>query len=277
MLTRTPGNQTAVASGTAGTPAPSATAIGPQGDSGTFFRLASDWGSAYPGQQINYTLVVRNTQPVSATGANDLRQLNLVSSLPNNLEVLGARADRGGNPVVSGQVVSYSLALLPPGQGVELTIATRIKAGVAAGTLLVTQGQLRYEGLTQPIFSNIVTVQVVGTLQPTSITTPTATLGAYPPPAGSATPAPTAGGTATTVVTTGPTTGRTATSVASSAPTSSGSARPTLTPTAVPVSEPQPPTPLPETNTGVPILGILLFGMTMLTRTWRLHRARERI
>ncbi|HMQ35226.1 MAG TPA: hypothetical protein PKD53_31195, partial [Chloroflexaceae bacterium] len=41
--------------------------------------------------------------------------------------------------------------------------------------------------------------------------------------------------------------------------------------------QPGPPAPLPETTAGVPLLGILLGGMTLLTRTWRLHRAKERI
>jgi hypothetical protein len=35
--------------------------------------------------------------------------------------------------------------------------------------------------------------------------------------------------------------------------------------------------PLPNTSAGIPFLGVLLLGATLLTRTIRLHRARERI
>ncbi len=251
-----------------GTVAPTGTA-GPAATSDIFFRLASDWGSAYPGQQVNFTLAVRNTRPPAADGANTLRNVTVRSALPANLEVLGARADRGADPTVSGNNVSYSIGQLQPGEGAEITIATRIKPDVTVGTLIVTQGQLVYDGLApQPAFSNIVTVQVVGNVQaPTSVPTvptvvaqaATATSGAYPPPS-----SPTAGRTATT----GPT--------ASVAPSATTAATASPVPTRTP-APPPPPTPLPETSTGVPLLGIMLLGGTLLTRTVRLHRAKNRI
>jgi hypothetical protein len=35
--------------------------------------------------------------------------------------------------------------------------------------------------------------------------------------------------------------------------------------------------PLPATSTGVPLAGLVLLGLTMVVRTVRLHRARERV
>ncbi|NTU79564.1 MAG: hypothetical protein HGA45_09200 [Chloroflexales bacterium] len=238
-----------------------------------FFRLASDWGSVYPGQQINFTLAVRNTRPPAAGGANDVRNLSVRSVLPDNLEVLGTDADRGQDPARNGNEVSYSLPLLQPGEGVEILIASRVKPSVTPGTILVTQGQLTYDGLSQGLFSNIVTVQVVGNAQQTAAPR-TATVGiaatsgtAYPAPATSTATAGVATATAT-IRPTGPTT--------TAVPTS---AQPTVAPSVTPfVYQPQPPpAPLPNTEAGVPFIGILLLGMTLLTRTWRLHRAKERI
>src|SRR5262249_16147676 len=71
------------------------------GDTNVFFRIASDWGSAYPEQAVRYTLVLSNKRPVNADGSNDLRDVIITSSLPANLEVLGAQADRGGDPTVA--------------------------------------------------------------------------------------------------------------------------------------------------------------------------------
>ncbi|MCX7792154.1 MAG: hypothetical protein N2378_16085 [Chloroflexaceae bacterium] len=224
-----------------------------------FFRLASDWGSAYPGQQVNYTLVVRNTRPPAADGANTLRNVTVRSALPANLEVLGARADRGVDPTVSGNDVNYTLDQLQPGEGVEITIPTRIRPDVTAGTLIVVQGQLSYNGLSPaPLFSNIVSVQVVGAAQPPTAPIAqqvTPTTAPYPPPR-----SPTVART----VTAGPT--------ATSAPTATP--LPTIATVAPP---PPPPAPLPETSAGVPLLGFMLLGGTLLTRTIRLHRARSRL
>jgi len=224
-----------------------------------FFRLASDWGSAYPGQQVNFTLVVRNTRPPVADGSSTLRNITVRSTLPTNLEVLGARADRGVDPTVSGNDVTYTLDQLQPGEGVEITIPTRIRPDVTAGTLIVVQGQLFYAGLAPaPLFSNIVSVQVVGAAQPPTApiaqqVTPTAA--PYPPPR-----SPTAARTATS----GPT--------ATSAPTATPLPTIALAPPPAP-----PPAPLPETSAGVPLLGVMLLGGTLLTRTIRLHRARSRL
>ncbi|NNJ10717.1 hypothetical protein EKD04_010285 [Chloroflexales bacterium ZM16-3] len=225
-----------------------------------FFRIGSDWGSAYPGQEVNFTLVIRNTRAADSNGANNLRNVSLLSVLPNNLQVLGAKADRSADPTVAGNEVRYVIDQLAPGEGAEVTISSKIKGDVNAGTLLVAQGQLQYEGVSSPIFSNIVSVLVVGAAQGQPTTTATAT----------ATPSPVATATATSTVSGG----------------LLGSAQdptPTLTPTIAPTdvagaaAPTQAQVPLPETSGGVPVSGVLLMGMTLLLRTWRLHRARERI
>ncbi|PDW01964.1 hypothetical protein CJ255_16445 [Candidatus Viridilinea mediisalina] len=262
-----------------------------------FFRMASDWGSAYPGQQVNYTLVLRNTHGGAASGSLSgqkvfflpvadnavlvsqvsqdatMRNLALRVVMPDNLEVLDARADRGADPSLNGQEIVQRLEQLAPGEGVELTIATRIRPNVAAGTLLVAQGQLLYDGLAQALFSNIVSVQVVGSLQPTVGQLVTGVPATDPSPTATA---------ATAVATESPEpTDTVAEPVAAGAsPTPTTATVTATTATAEPVAaagEPPTAAPLPDTRTGVPFLGILLLGMTLFTRTWRLHRARERI
>jgi hypothetical protein len=266
---------------TTGTTSASATST-PRGSTGfagneeLFFRLASDWGSAFPGQEVQFTFVLRNLRPSAADGANDLKNVNLQSILPTNLTIKGANADQGADPTVAGNNVEYRLDALRPGESREITILTEIKAGIAAGTQIVTQGQLRYDGLAQPLFSNIVSVLVVGNAPTGTTTASTATTTTNP--SGTAgvptsTSAPYPIGSATAAVPTN-------TSVAPTA--TRGSGQPTLVPT-----QPAQPTvaggtggstaPLPTTSTGVPLAGVLLLGMTLITRTWRLHRSRERV
>jgi uncharacterized repeat protein (TIGR01451 family) len=248
---------------------------GSNNPAGVFFRMTSDWGSAFPGQEVNYTLVVRNNTN------GPLNNVRLRSELPANLSVLGASSDSGQDPQVVGNTVEYSSTQLAAGSGVEVTVRTQIKPTVAIGTLLLAQGQLSYDGLAQPTFSNLVSVLVVSSQQATATNTvvasntalpATATAGgAYPPPATASAPA------------------NTTTSVAS--PTVSGTSAPTVAPSATrsttntPVPPPTatlPPagggTPeLPPTDAGVPLAGIILLGLTMLTRTVRLHRAKSRM
>jgi hypothetical protein len=267
---------------TTASPGPSATAT-PRGSTGfagnetLFFRLASDWGSAFPGQEVRYTFVLRNLRSAAADGSNDLRNLNLQSILPANLTIRGASADQGNDPTVAGNNVEYRLDTLRPGESREITIVTEIKAGIAAGTQLVTQGQLRYDGLAQPLFSNIVSVLVVGNAPTgTTATNPSATTSATvagptstsaPYPVGSAT-------TAATVSTTRTSTTSTPTRVPTQATSTPTQAAPQPT---IAGGTDGPTAPLPTTSTGVPLAGVLLLGMTLITRTWRLHRARERV
>ena len=226
-----------------------------------FFRAASDWGSAYPEQQVGFTFVVENSRPAEPTGANDLLDLQLTGRLPNNLELLGASANRGSDPQIGGQDVVHYLARLQPGESLELSIMTKIRPQVAAGTLLIAQGQLSYAGLAQELFSNIVAVQVVSARPPAEALL-MQIAAAYPEP-----PTPTTSPLPPTATAPPPT--LTSTLVATVAPT----------PSTVPLAAPPPaqPTPLPHTQGMLPLVGILLLGTTLFTRTLRLHRARGRL
>ncbi len=228
-----------------------------------FFRAASDWGSAYPEQQVGFTFVVQNSRPPESTGANDLVDLQFTGRLPNNLELLGTRANRGAEPQIGAQEVVHYLERLPPGERLELSITTKIRPQVAAGTLLITQGQLSYAGLAQALFSNIVALEVVSARPPAEAllmqiaaaypepSTPTAS---PPPPTATAPPATLTAIPATVI-----------------APT------PSTASLAAPPPPPAPSTPLPHTQGMLPLVGILLLGSTLFTRTLRLHRARERL
>jgi hypothetical protein len=243
----------------AATAAPTSVAV----DS-VFLRLASDWGSAFPGQEVNFVIAVRNT---AASG--DLRDVRVSSTLPANLELLGATSDRFGDPQRDGSQVTLNIPTLGPGQGVEISIRTRIRVSVEPGTRIVSQAELSYAGLNVPAYSNIVTVLVVGqtpgssqqvqaTLPPTATSTP------LPP---TATPTPTATSTPTATPTNTPV-------PAAQAPASNA---PESAPAAPAASAPAASSQLPNTSSGVPIFGIVLLGMTLMVRTVRLHRAQSRI
>jgi hypothetical protein len=245
--------------------------------------MSSDWGSTFAGDEVQYTIVMRNTNPPANDSSNDLNDITIQSTFPPNLEVQGALTDRGEDPNVAGNTIEFNLSELEPSETVEITIDTRIKPGVERGTLIVTQARANSSDLEQLIYSNIVTVLVVDNLQAATTTStlratgqanvtttptgtgvsggprasnPTATgtpAGAYPAPTG-ATP------------TGGPLVDTTAEPTATEA-VAGGTTE----------AEADAEAPLPATSTGVPMAGMLLFGLTLFVRQIRLHRERERI
>jgi uncharacterized repeat protein (TIGR01451 family) len=227
------------------------------------FRLSSDWGAAFPGQEVQFTFTLRNE-------GNPLEDISITSNLPANLTVDGATSDRGGDPLIDNNEVRFTLDSLDTGEAVDVTITTRINSGVPAGTILVVQGQLLYSNINVPINSNVVTVRIVGdtvaavTMAPTTGNTPTPT--ATGP---TATPDATASATSGTAIAIAPTNGAAAVA-ATEAPTVAGVA---VEPGAPADAE----APIPATSAGVPFAGIFLLGLTLMVRTIRLHRARERI
>ncbi|ACL25970.1 hypothetical protein [Chloroflexus aggregans] len=228
------------------------------GESDLLLRLSSDWGSVYAGQDVVFTVILGNTHPSQTISAVSVR-----SVMPANLQVLNANASRGADPVINGRIVTYVAPDLAPGERVELTIATRVQPNVAVGTLLVVQAQANYSGLSRPVFSNISTVLVVGSQQvATAIPTLSPTIGRTPVVTSS--PAVTATVTVTASVTVTPMTGGKVTATATPVPPAAGGQSGSQAP-------------LPNTSAGIPFLGVLLLGATLLTRTIRLHRARERI
>ena len=230
--------------------------------------MASNWGSAFPGDAVTYVIAVRNTHPTQA-----LRDLALRSVFPANLEITGlssSPSDRNlpgaftpGDPSRTDNRVSLGIAELPAGQGFEVIVQTRIKPTVPAGTRIVAQAELTFAGLAIPLYSNIVTVDVVNAAQAQVLPTNTATT------------TPTATPTVTTEPTRLPTTEVPTVVVEAAQPVA---VVPTATPGAArSATGPAPAAPLPATSTGVPLAGFALLGATLLARTWRLHRARSRI
>jgi hypothetical protein len=309
------------------TPAASPTAIA--ATDAVFFRMASNWGSAFPGDAVTYVIAVRNTHPTQALrdlalrsvfpanleitgvssrpmdrnpsgtfGPNDLsradnrvslgvvrssagqpRKLALRSVFPTNQEINGlssgsANLSRAvgfdpGVPSLEGNRVSLGVAELPAGQGFEVIVQTRVKPTVPAGTRIVAQAELTFAGLAIPLYSNIVTVDVVNAAQAQVLPTNTATV------APTATTAPTAAPTVTTEPTQPPATVVPTVVVEAAQPVA---VVPTVTSGAAgSATGPAPVAPLPATSTGVPLAGFALLGATLLARTWRLHRARSRI
>jgi uncharacterized repeat protein (TIGR01451 family) len=228
--------------------------------------MNSDWGSAFAGQEVIYAIAVRNTR---AAGA--MRNVQITSDFPANLEVLEDSSDRG-DPMVAGNLVTLRLDALQPNEGVEIVIKTRIKEGVANGTRIISQAELTFEGLTLPAHSNIVTVLVVAPAQIQAQTQVAVGPGLQATAAVTATATTTAAPTQTS--TTAPTTAA-PTQTSTTAP-SATAARPTVTAVAGAPTRPGSPA-LPSTSTGVPIFGFALLGMTLMVRTVRVHRAQSRI
>lgn len=278
-------------------------------DSGIAFRMLSDWGSAFPGQDVVYTIILQNNQ------ATTLRNVVIGSTLPANLTVKGAAASRGDDPTVTANEVRYHTDSLAEGEMVQLMVQTTVKPNVVGGTRMVAQSQLSYDGAPPSFFSNVVTVMVVDNeerIAAAPITSP------YPRAEWIARATAMATGTSTMVLT--------ATTIPTTTDTPQGMsmALPTLTPASAiaTVAEtvriaatatvetpgmnrtitattklamlPQPaPTsieaapvadqtnttsaPLPATSTGLPLAGGVLLGVTLMIRTVRLHRARERM
>ncbi|ABU57820.1 hypothetical protein [Roseiflexus castenholzii] len=235
-----------------------------------FFRMASNWGSAFPGDAVTYVIAVRNTHP-----SNSLRDLALRSVFPANLEITGLSSgpiDRNtpgaftpGDPSRTDNRISLGVAELPAGQGFEVIVQTKIKPNVSGGTRIVAQAELTFAGLAIPLYSNIVTVEVVNAAQAQVLPTDTAT--ATP------TEAPTAMPTSTLTpvpATEPPTVVVEAGQPAAVAPTATPGAAGSVVGSAGTA-------PLPATSTGVPLAGFALLGATLLARTWRLHRAKSRI
>jgi hypothetical protein len=235
-------------------------------EEGITFRLTSDWGSAYTGQEVTFTFLIRNERPEADGGENDLNDLVLYSRLPANLEVQGATADRGSDPKIDGNEVQYTLGRLRPGQVVEITIPTTIRRGVPPGTILVVQGRLDADDVERAINSNIVTVLIVDTTQQITTTLQTA----VPPTATGATAYPAPG----LQVVGSPSPSATDTSVPPTATIQQAGVA--IEPTAT-TETPEETAPIPATSAGVPIGGIALLGFTLFVRTWRLKRERERV
>jgi hypothetical protein len=224
--------------------------------------MQSDWGSAFPKQEINYVIAAQNTR-----ASGDMSDLRISAAMPANLEVLSASASYGTDPrftnvdpaVSSNNIISLKLANLKPGEQVIIAVKTRVKADVAIGTRIVSQAELTFTGIKLPAYSNIVTVLIVGTAPTQVAQVQAATVTSTPAPSTTASPSATA--TASTTAT------------APASPTGV----PAPSPTNVAGGAPAPRAPLPETSTGVPIFGFVLLGMTMMLRTVRVHRAQSRL
>jgi hypothetical protein len=232
----------------------------------------SDWGSAFPGQEVVYTIVLRNDRPATEDTSGTLNDVTIRSSLPRNLDVQSAAADRGNDPTIAGNDIRYSVGSLKPGEAIELKVYTSIKDKVDIGTILVAQSEAEFDNLSRALLSNIATVEVVGQAEQQAMAAT-----AYPSPATSPSPQPTA--TRSAAATGTPRATSTSRATSTTAPQVGVGAYPTEEPKRNTVRTNPDGTliPLPATSTGVPLAGFALLGMTLLIRTVRLHRERERI
>jgi hypothetical protein len=234
--------------------------------------MASDWGSRFPGGEVNYVIALSNTE---AAGGKTLENVFISSDLPSNLEILGTRSTRfaadgarsaGADPDRAGNRISLSLPSLQPGERTEIIVQTRVRDTAVPGTQIISQAQLSYTGLSVPMYSNVVTVLVVG-VAPTG--TPTATQTAAP------TATATTGPTDTPQPTGTPTTGPTDTPQPTTTVAAATSTAPAATEAAGGVAQSS--ETLPVTSAGIPFMGVALLGGTLMVRTVRVRREKSRI
>jgi hypothetical protein len=232
--------------------------------------MQSDWGSAFPKQEVNYVIAAQNTR-----ASGDMRDMLINSAMPANLEVLSASASYGSDPnlksidpVVAGNQVSLKLDRLKPGEQVFIAIKTRVKADVDISARIVSQAELTFTGIRSTAFSNFVTVLVVGAAPTAAQVAQAQAATATTAPAAATSPAATATASATAAASATPT--------ETPAPSPTDSAAP---PAAQPSAGAQvrSTAPLPETSAGIPIFGFAMLGMTLMLRTVRIHRAQSRI
>jgi hypothetical protein len=235
--------------------------------------MASDWGSRFPGGEVNYVIALSNTE---AAGGKTLENVFISSDLPSNLEILGTRSTRfaadgarsaGADPDRAGNRISLSLPSLQPGERTEIIVQTRVRDTAVPGTQIISQAQLSFTGLSVPLYSNVVTVLVVG-VAPTGTPTATQTAAATATATTGPTDTPQPTGTATTAPTTSPQpTGTEQSIAAAESPTATtaagGAAQGSGT--------------LPVTSAGIPFMGIALLGGTLMVRTVRVRREKSRI
>jgi fimbrial isopeptide formation D2 family protein len=212
---------------------------------GLQFQKKSDWGSRFAGESLMYTITV--ISPTGTLTAGGLRDVVVTDQLPTNLEVAGPIqvSDQNARVEQQGNQITVRVGTLPAGQTLTIMIPVKIKSDVAAQTRIVNQAQLRYAGISDPVYSNIASVLVVGAPPPltaTAIANANASAVAV-----AATPNP-----ATITAGTG-IGGGVATPQAGVSQTDVGATN-------------------PATSTGFPLLGFVLFGLTMLVHNVRVRR-----
>jgi fimbrial isopeptide formation D2 family protein len=212
--------------------------------SGLQFQKKSDWGSRFAGESLMYTITV--ISPTGTINSGGLQDVVVTDQLPTNLEVAGPIqvSDQNARVEQQGNQITVRVGTLPAGQTLTIMIPVKIKADVAAQTRIVNQAQLRYAGITDPMYSNIASVLVVGAPPPLTATAIANAVAATPNPA-TVTPGVGAGGGI-------------ATTTAGVSQTNVGQSN-------------------PATSAGIPVLGFVLFGLTLLVHNVRVRRELTRI
>src|SRR5262249_52281089 len=122
------------------------------------FRIDSDWGSAFAGQDVVFRIRFQNLR-----AKDTINNLQISTQLPDNVVITGQDGVLG-EPQRQGNLVTMKVAALQPQQETVITIRTKIKDDVEAGTRLIGQAEATYDGLALPLRSNIATILIVGSV-----------------------------------------------------------------------------------------------------------------
>jgi uncharacterized repeat protein (TIGR01451 family)/fimbrial isopeptide formation D2 family protein len=101
-------------------------------------------GTAQPGDSLTWTLTLQND------GDGTAKAPKIVLPVDSRL-ILGAIS---GGGTAQGQIVTWNLADLAPGQGTTLTLQTTLKAPLPDQALVALQGQISAQGFAAPVLTD---------------------------------------------------------------------------------------------------------------------------
>ncbi|GAC1549998.1 MAG: hypothetical protein NVS2B7_26030 [Herpetosiphon sp.] len=199
----------------------------------------------------------------------------IVDEVDRNFEVLDVRGI-GLDVVRTGQHVVGSRQALGSGDSVQLVMRLRVSAGTEVSAL-DNQGSASFAGMTQPLLSTLIRIAVVpqrvSGAAPAAGKNPPAAAPGTPPVAGKSPPVASQGAA--------PAAGKNPPVTAQDAPATTAKPVPTgvsaAPPLAVAEQQVRNSDKLPATGGGVPLMGVVLLGLTMLVHSLRSHRTRVRI
>jgi uncharacterized repeat protein (TIGR01451 family) len=101
--------------------------------------MSADRLQASPGEQVTYTVTVRNSL------SSPLAGVTLTALLPLEIKDIEASLSQG-NTEMWDNLVTAEIGWLEPGEMAQVTIVGTVKEGTAAGTMLTNRASLLYTG-----------------------------------------------------------------------------------------------------------------------------------
>lgn len=110
---------------------PEAQGVGQLGSGGQFIDINVTPGVATPGEPLTFTITITNN------GATLLNAISVDNLLPDDFIVISANAS-GGSAIVGGQLVTFTIDALLPGESITITVQTVVRQTPASYINVVT-------------------------------------------------------------------------------------------------------------------------------------------